>query len=496
METILTALATPNKSNSQIAILIKRMNQVDDKLTLISLQAERSILSRSTIYSSPTINKLRESLYKVRKLILKSKTRSSSQLKHTKRRKQLIASLRQPVKQQHVIRHCEEIDKLNNMIQNGIDAAKKWAKQRRSQLTINKLKRIYNKLSYITGKRLHKIPLTVQTQVNGHIKILQDPDKIAHAIQVHNQRHFSQAQGGFFNQDTTRNVDDAANIRTDPQLPQSQEHRLVSIMQNMTPDVISSDISIKEWETKFRKWRERTQTSPSGVHLGHYKSLLKPVMEGEDDTMEVNLTILNMQNIMFQTQLDMVNLATELGEPLQRWQKATNIAIPKQPGILNIDKFRNIHIYECDFNAMLSIKWKEALSKLEEAKAIICNQYGSRKAMSSWDPVQMETLQLDNSRITRRDYGQINYDARACYDRILPNLAAMVNRAHGLPDSIVKLHFKLLHSMVFEIKIEGAQPVQFKNENKSPVFGTGQGSGNSPTIWTFISNILLKSMDQ
>jgi hypothetical protein len=63
--------------------------------------------------------------------------------------------------------------------------------------------------------------------------------------------------------------------------------------------------------------------------------------------------------------------------------------------------------------------------------------------MSSWDPVQMETLQLDNSRITRRDYGQINYDARACYDRILPNLAAMANRAHGLPDSIVKLHSQI-----------------------------------------------------
>jgi hypothetical protein len=186
METILTALATPNKSNSQIAILIKRMNQVDDELTLISLQAERSILSRPTIYSSPTINKLRESLYEVRKLILKSKARSSSQLKHTKRQKQLIASLRQAVKQQHVIRHCEEIDKLNNMIQNGTDAAKKWTKQRRSQLTINKLKHIYNKLSYISGKHLDKIPLTVQTQVNGHIKILQDPDKIAHAIQMHN----------------------------------------------------------------------------------------------------------------------------------------------------------------------------------------------------------------------------------------------------------------------------------------------------------------------
>jgi Reverse transcriptase (RNA-dependent DNA polymerase) len=145
---------------------------------------------------------------------------------------------------------------------------------------------------------------------------------------------------------------------------------------------------------------------------------------------------------------------------------------------------------------MLSIKWKGALSKLEESKVIICNQYSSRRAMSSWDPLQMETLQLDNSRITDRHYGQINYDPRTCYDRILSNLAAMANRAHGLPDSIVKLHFKLLRNMVYEIQIEGAQPVLFKNEHDTPVFGMGQGSGNSPTIWTFISNFLLKMMDQ
>jgi hypothetical protein len=40
----------------------------------------------------------------------------------------------------------------------------------------------------------------------------------------------------------------------------------------------------------------------------------------------------------------------------------------------------------------------------------------------------------------------------------------MANRAHGLPDSIVKLHFKLLQTMVYEIQIAGAQQVQFKNE--------------------------------
>jgi hypothetical protein len=44
------------------------------------------------------------------------------------------------------------------MIQKGTDTATQWAKQRRLHLTINKLKRIYRKLSYITGKRSDKTP--------------------------------------------------------------------------------------------------------------------------------------------------------------------------------------------------------------------------------------------------------------------------------------------------------------------------------------------------
>lgn len=100
--------------------------------------------------------------------------------------------------------------------------------------------------------------------------------------------------------------------------------------------------------------------------------------------------------------------------------------------------------------------------------------------MSSWDPVQLEILQLNNSRIACRYYGQINYNARACYNRILPNLAAMANHTHGISDSIVKLHFKLLQNMVNKIQIEVAQRVQVKNEQDNPVLGTGQGSEKMP----------------
>ena len=50
--------------------------------------------------------------------------------------------------------------------------------------------------------------------------------------------------------------------------------------------------------------------------------------------------------------------------------------------------------------------------------------------------------------------------------------------------------------MVYNIEIEGSTEIaQYSSQPHSPVFGTGQGSGNSPTIWTFISNLLIKSFE-
>jgi hypothetical protein len=77
---------------------------------------------------------------------------------------------------------------------------------------------------------------------------------------------------------------------------------------------------------------------------------------------------------------------------------------------------RNIHIYECNMNAMLYLKWKEALKQSEDQKLICPSQVGSRKQRSSQFPIHIEISQLEISRLTQKDYGQINYDAKACYD--------------------------------------------------------------------------------
>ena len=42
-----------------------------------------------------------------------------------------------------------------------------------------------------------------------------------------------------------------------------------------TPPTISIDLDSDDYHKIFSKWKETTTTSPSGRHLGHYKSILK-----------------------------------------------------------------------------------------------------------------------------------------------------------------------------------------------------------------------------
>jgi hypothetical protein len=88
---------------------------------------------------------------------------------------------------------------------------------------------------------------------------------------------------------------------------------------------------------------------------------------------------------------------------------------------------------------------------------------------------------LEISRLTRKDYRQINYDAKACYDQILPNIAAMASRVHGVSDKIVNLHNNLLLQMRYNVMIEGASGEKtFQSTDETTIYGTDKDVETAP----------------
>ena len=78
----------------------------------------------------------------------------------------------------------------------------------------------------------------------------------------------------------------------------------------------------------FTKWKERTTTSPSGRHLGHYKALT--VSDGEDNNevmKALSFEMLSSYNVI-------INAALALGTPLQRWEQSIVLMIEKEKTII------------------------------------------------------------------------------------------------------------------------------------------------------------------
>ena len=177
---------------------------------------------------------------------------------------------------------------------------------------------------------------------------------------------------------------------------------------------------------KLKVWRESTSISPSGLHLGHYKALIarhqhSEVDHNDNDTRQAEKRELDtMQQEIRTLHLQLINYALERGYSYRRWQTVANAMLFKETGNIKIHRTRVIHIYEADFNLCMGLKWRNAVFQAEDMDKLNQGQYGGRTRCTASDPVLIEELQMDISRVTRKTLVQTNHDATSCYDRIIP----------------------------------------------------------------------------
>jgi hypothetical protein len=189
----------------------------------------------------------------------------------------------------------------------------------------------------------------------------------------------------------------------------------------------------QEYVGKLRVWNKSTSTSPSGLHLGHYK-----VVIARQAYNNINLKIESenekqhqwnhLQGQMLRLHVQMMNYALERGYAYQRWRTVVNTILFKDPDNVRIHHKRVIHIYEANYNLMLGIKWRMALYQTEAFRELNDGQFGLRPRRNAVDPVFIEEMLFEISLASRKILVQTSYyDAISCYNRIIPNLAMLVS---------------------------------------------------------------------
>lgn len=123
------------------------------------------------------------------------------------------------------------------------------------------------------------------------------------------------------------------------------------------------------------------------------------------------------------------------------------------------------HIYKEDYNLAIGMQWQSALYQSEDLQHLNPGQYGSRPNCNAHDPIFIEEeFQFEISKSI------VQTTMPPCYDRIIPNLAALVSRKFGVPPSIVLSNVTTLLNAKNRLKTElGTSVEYYQHSDKFPI---------------------------
>ena len=169
----------------------------------------------------------------------------------------------------------------------------------------------------------------------------------------------------------------------------------------------------------------------------------------------------------------------------------------KDPGQPKIHRLRIIHLYEADYNLLLAVKWRATMHNAEEQHLLNPGLYGCRKSRSAQDPVFIENLQNEIYRTSMKTAINYDLDTTSCYDRIIPAVANICSRRMGISNKVATLNSRALQATKYKLKTSlGTSTSGYQHNSASPIYGTGQGSGNAPQIWNFICSALFDTYEE
>ena len=248
--------------------------------------------------------------------------------------------------------------------------------------------------------------------------------------------------------------------------------------ENIEPNKVKFDVSYESFTKYVKKIKEKTTSSPSGRHYGHYKSLL--------DTDE------------FQTLYDILDIAIKYQVILPRWLEVILILMEKDSNNPKIHRFRSIHMIEGDLGYVLKRNWAKKLMAYTEEKNILCeDQYGARKNHQAQSAVINKIISFDLSEQLREPIAHQENDAQNCYDRLILNLVSLATRRYGMSQEANTFMSEVLKKMHYHSRTGyGATEIFYAWSHVMKIWGLGQGMAWAGPGWLFISEIIMKAMQK
>jgi len=322
----------------------------------------------------------------------------------------------------------------------------------------------------------------------GPWRSVTDPEEIAQYICVTNTRQYNQAQhtpfgSGYLANTIGLNIEKPAaiqilngNFSVDPSVKLLPEtHRIIEYLNSLTQynTPFPSTITVQEFQATYRLVKEKTSSSASGRHVGHYKAAAQ-------------------NDALSQIHSMMMSLPYKIGFSPTRWRKIVDVMLEKDPGNPKLHRLRIIALIESDYNQSQRILIARRLThRLEDNHLVPEMQYGSRPGKLCITPTLNKQLTHDIIRQSKQTVAIIENDAVGCYDRLMNPLLLLTMRKFGVTATMAKSAGLTWSLTSHTIKTQyGVSESSYTNDPSTPLFGPSQGSTTGPTLWQ-LSYILL-----
>ena len=176
----------------------------------------------------------------------------------------------------------------------------------------------------------------------------------------------------------------------------------------------------------MKEWKETTSTSPSGRHLGHYKTAL----------LDNRVTVLHVA---------MLNLPIMYGFVPEHWTHSITPLIEKDEGKPFLTRLRVINLFKADYSLFLKVVYgKQLVRNAEKSNALNDQQHGSRSRWMTTDALFLARLEKDLIRQTKSNSAHMENDATGCYERIVTSVGMMASRRLGTTAHATRCHAESL----------------------------------------------------
>ena len=121
------------------------------------------------------------------------------------------------------------------------------------------------------------------------------------------------------------------------------------------------------------------------------------------------------------------------------------------------------------------MKWCSLIHHCVHTKQFNPGQYGGLPGHDTITLLIIDEFQYEISRASKRPPFHLDYDATACYDRIILPMASLIAHVHGQHHSIVLINATTLKSAQYLLKTQLViSSTIYSHSELFPIYGSGQ----------------------